>query len=46
MRWTTKLFKKRNQEVDSPRLRTQDVERLESMFAAVNSGDERARPSK
>jgi predicted DCC family thiol-disulfide oxidoreductase YuxK len=46
MRWITKLFKKRNQEVASPRLRTQDVERLEFMFAAVNSGDGRARPSK
>jgi hypothetical protein len=46
MRWITKLFTKRDQEVDSPRLRTQDVERLESMFAAVNSGDGRARPSK
>jgi len=46
MWWVRKLFKKRNQDVDSPRLRTQDVERLESMFAAVNSGDGRARPSK
>src|ERR1035438_6843376 len=46
MWWITKLFKKHNQEVGSPRLRTQDVERLESMFAAVNSGDSCARPSK
>jgi putative sugar O-methyltransferase len=42
----TKLFKKNTQEVDSPRLRAQDVERLESMFAALNTGDSRARPSK
>src|SRR5882724_10777411 len=46
MWWVRKLFKKRNQDVDYPRLRTQDVERLESMFTAVNSGDRRARPSK
>src|ERR1700722_4815486 len=46
MRWITKFFKKHNQEVDSPRLSTQDVERLESMFASVNSGDGRAHPSK
>ena len=46
MWWVAKLFKKHNQEVDSPRLRAQDLERLESMFAALNSGDSRARPSK
>jgi len=44
MWWVMKL--KRNQEVDSPQLRPQDVERLELMFAAMNSGDSRARPSK
>jgi putative sugar O-methyltransferase len=46
MWWITKFSKKRNLEVESSRLSTQDVERLESMFAAVNSGDGRARPSK
>lgn len=47
MWWVKKLFmKKRNQDVGAPRLSTQDLERLESMFAAMNSGDGRARPSK
>jgi putative sugar O-methyltransferase len=46
MRWITKFFKERHHEVDSQRLTAQDLERLESMFAAVNSGDARARPSK
>src|ERR1700691_4578621 len=46
MRRITKLFKKCNQEVDPAQLRPQDMERLELMFAAVNSGDARARPSK
>jgi hypothetical protein len=46
MQRITKLIIKRNQEVDAQRLAAQDVERLESMFAAVNSGDSRARPSK
>ncbi len=42
----TKLIIKRHQEVDAQRLGTQDLERLESMFAAMDSGDSRARPSK
>lgn len=46
MWWVTKLFKKHIREVDSPRLSAHDVSRLESMFAALNSGDSRARPSK
>lgn len=46
MWWVTKMFKKRNQEIGSPRLSTQDLEQLESMFAAVDSGDSHARPSK
>jgi putative sugar O-methyltransferase len=46
MQRITKLIIKRNQEVGTERLGPQDVERLESMFAAVNSGDSRARPSK
>src|ERR1700691_5900049 len=46
MQRITKLIIKRNQGVDAQRLAAQDLERLESMFAAVNSGDSRARPSK
>src|ERR1700734_1980117 len=46
MQRITKLIIKRNQEVDAQRLAMQDLERLESMFAATNSGDSRARPSK
>ena len=46
MQQITKLLIKRNQEVDDQRLRPKDVERLESMFTAMNSGDSRARPSK
>lgn len=42
----TKLIIKRHQEVDAQRLATKDLERLESMFAAVNSADPRVRPSK
>ena len=42
----TKLIIKRHQEADAQRLEAQDLERLESMFAAVDSGDSRARPSK
>ncbi len=47
MWWVRKLFKKRrDQEIGNPRLSTLELERLESMFAAMNSGDRRARPSK
>src|SRR5580704_15007709 len=46
MQRITKLIIKRHQEVDAQRLSTQDLERLESMFAAVKSADSRARPSK
>jgi putative sugar O-methyltransferase len=46
MWWVKKLFKKPDQKVGSPRLTTQDMERLETMFAAMNSGDRRALPSK
>src|SRR6202167_3726019 len=46
MQRITKLIIKRNQGVDAQRLAAQDLERLESMFAAMNSGDSRARPSK
>ena len=46
MQRITKLIIKRNQEVDAQRLAAQDLERLESMFAAMKSGDSRARPSK
>src|ERR1700733_6683478 len=46
MQRITKLIIKRHQEVNAQRLEAQDMERLESMFAAMNSGDSRARPSK
>lgn len=46
MQRITKLIIKRNQEVDAQHLGAQDVARLESMIAATNSGDSRARPSK
>ena len=45
MQRITKLIIKRHQEVDAQRLGAKDVERLESMFVAMNSGDSRARPS-
>jgi putative sugar O-methyltransferase len=46
MGWITKLIIKRHQEVGEQRLAAKDVERLGAMFASVESGDERARPSK
>jgi putative sugar O-methyltransferase len=46
MEWITKLIIKRHQEVGEQRLDTKNVERLAAMFASVESGDERARPSK
>jgi putative sugar O-methyltransferase len=42
----TKLMIKRHQQANEHRLSPADVERLAGMFASVESGDERARPSK
>jgi putative sugar O-methyltransferase len=42
----TRLLIKRNQEADAQQLAPQDLERLESMFEAMTSGDSRAQPSK
>jgi putative sugar O-methyltransferase len=42
----TKLIIRRHQEASGQRLAPGDVDRLEVMFASLESGDERARPSK
>jgi putative sugar O-methyltransferase len=42
----TKLIIKRHQQVDDRRLSLGDIERLTAMFESVESGDDRARPSK
>jgi putative sugar O-methyltransferase len=42
----TKLIIKRHQDVTEQRLAPEHVERLAAMFASVESGDDRARPSK
>jgi putative sugar O-methyltransferase len=42
----TRLIIKRHQQVSEHRLPPEDGERLASMFSSIESGDERARPSK
>jgi putative sugar O-methyltransferase len=46
MRRITKLIIRRNQDADAQRLQNEDITRLDEMFAAVDAGDARARPSK
>src|SRR5271165_5756858 len=46
METITKLIIKRHQETSEQRLNPESEERLAAMFASIESGDERARPSK
>src|SRR5271168_1486756 len=46
METITKLIIKRHQDVSEQRLTPESEQRLAAMFASIESGDERARPSK